>query len=646
MKTTVLFIAFALQAFLLNAQIDPTTPWTWMKGDHSIDNLGIYGTKGTAASTNKPGARTSATTWRDNTGNLWMLGGLGMSNSEQGYLNDLWKFNPEINQWTWIKGDSSIQQYGIYGTQGTAASANKPGGNYASVSWTDGSGNLWFFGGFGYTDAAFGFLNTLWKFNPTTNEWTWVKGDKLIDKTGTYGTKGNEHINNKPGARYGSSTWIDASGNLWLYGGYGLSGTSTTGYLNDLWRYNPATNKWAWISGDNSVDKTAVYGTKGVTASNNKPGARNAGKTWTDADGNFWIFGGHGYDEINSGKLNDLWKYNPTTNLWTWISGNNSVNQTPTYGTRGTASSNNTPGSRTASTAWTDSNGELWLFGGYGYDINGAVGYLNDFWKYSPYSNTWTWVKGDNTINQLGVYGVQGQACIDNKTGSRQGSVSWTDNSGNLWLFGGYGFDDSTSGKLNDLWKISSYNVVLPIRLIQFSGILKNNISYITWITEQESGFSHFNVQRSFDGVQFSTIGETEATGGISRTIYNYNDASLKHRIETKVYYRLQLNDKDGKYSFSKVIMFDLGQKAGSLRLFPNPAVNAVTASISLEKSGNATILITDMKGTIVKKNNQSLTAGNTSLAIDCSGYASGTYLLTVLTADGGRLMEKLIIRH
>ncbi len=646
MKTTVLFIYFALQALLINAQIYPTTPWTWMKGDNSIDNIGIYGTKGISASTNKPGARTSATTWRDNNGNLWMFGGLGLSNSAQGYLNDLWKFDPATNQWTWTKGDSSIQQYSIYGTQGTAATANKPGGTYASVSWTDGNGNLWLFGGFGYTDATFGFLNTLWKFNPTTNEWTWVKGDKLIDKCGTYGTKGNEHINNKPGARYGSSTWIDASGNLWLYGGYGLNGSTTPGFLNDLWRYNPATNKWAWISGDNAVERTAVFGTKGIAASTNKPGARNGGRAWNDADGNFWIFGGHGYDEINSGKLNDLWKYNPVTNLWTWVSGDNTVNHNPTYGIRGTAGANNTPGSRTASTAWTDSNGELWLFGGYGYDLNGAVGYLNDFWKYSPYSNTWTWVKGDNTINQLGVYGTLGQASFDNKTGSRQGSVSWTDNNGNLWLFGGFGFDDSTSGKLNDLWKISSYTLVLPIKLLQFTGTLNNGSSRLKWITEQESGFSHFAIQRSFDGLQFTTIGEVNASGGTGRTEYNFTDAGLAQRTETKVYYRLQLNDRDGRFSFSKVIMFDLGQKAGSLRLFPNPAVNSVTVSINQQKPGSATLLITDIKGSIVKKYTQSLSSGNTSLSIDCSILPAGTYLLTVLTPDGGRMNEKLVIRH
>ena len=39
----------------------------------------------------------------------------------------------------------------------------------------------------------------------------------------------------------GISTWIDSSGNLWLFGGYGYDSTGQLGYLNDLWQYDPST---------------------------------------------------------------------------------------------------------------------------------------------------------------------------------------------------------------------------------------------------------------------------------------------------------------------------------------------------------------------------------------------------------------------
>ncbi|MBN8688529.1 MAG: T9SS type A sorting domain-containing protein [Chitinophagales bacterium] len=645
MKTILFFIAFALLAFRSGAQIDPSTPWTWMKGDHSIDIMGIYGTKGVPSSINKPGSRTSAITWSDKSGNLWMFGGMGNSNSELGYLNDLWKFDIGTNKWTWVKGDSSVQQYSVYGTQGNSNAANKPGATYASVSWTDMNGNLWMFGGFGYTDNSFGFLNALWMYNPATNNWTWIKGDNTIDVKGSYGVKGNEHNNNKPGARYGSNTWTDANGYLWLYGGYGYN-SSETGLLNDLWRYNPSTNKWTWISGDNAIERTAVFGTKGVSSSGNKPGARYVSTSWADADGNFWLFGGYGYDAINGGNLSDLWKYNPTTNLWTWISGHNTINQAPVYGIQGTGSISNTPGARYISSSWTDPNGELWLFGGYGYDGSNIEGYLNDFWKFSPFTNTWTWVKGDNKIDQKGIYGIQGQPSLTNKTGARQGSVSWTDQTGNLWLFGGYGYDDSTSGILNDLWKINSYNVVLPVTLLQFNGTLANGQTQLQWVTEQETGFSHYSIQRSFDGLQFSTIGKVDARGAATRNEYRFTDALHSNHTAGRIYYRLQLTDKDGKNSYSKVIFFNQAQTGSDFRVFPNPAVNNVTVSLSLEKSGNVRLTLTDMKGTIVKQMISSLPAGKSSLTMDCSQLSSAMYILTLQTTDGQLLQEKLIIRR
>lgn len=65
-------------------------------------------------------------------------------------------------------------------------------------------------------------------------------------------------------------------------------------------------SQWTWINGD-SLNTVSVYGTKGVSASTNKPGARGNSISWTDASGNFWLFGGYG--NAPSGPfqfLNDL----------------------------------------------------------------------------------------------------------------------------------------------------------------------------------------------------------------------------------------------------------------------------------------------------------------------------------------------------
>ena len=635
MKTALFFVAFLIYATFSSAQIDPHTPWTWMKGDNTIDQPGVYGTQCVANITNKPGARNFSTTWQDTTGKLWLYGGFGYGTSTTiGYLNDLWKYDPSSNNWTWMKGNNTTEQYSVYGTQGTANAANKPGAAYASVSWSDDNNNLWLFGGFGYTDNDFGFLNTLWKYNPSTNEWTWINGNNTIDQAGVYGTQGIGNTANKPGARYGSRTWTDASGNLWLFGGYGYD-SSTTRILNDLWKYNPSINQWTWVNGDNTVEQVGVYGTKGISNATNKPGARYLSTSWTDGTGNLWLFGGYGYDEVNAGNLNDMWKYNPSTNEWTWVSGDKIINQKAIYGVQGVPNASNKPGARYISNSWTDPSGELWLFGGYGYDAANS-GYLNDLWKYSPATDIWTWAKGDNTVDQLGVYGTQGLPHVSNKSGARTSSVSWTDGTGNLWLFGGYGFDGSTSGVLNDLWKINSFQT-LPLHLLHFSGVLNTEAVALQWQSEQETNFSHFTIQRSFDGINFTALGNINGSGNNSRNDYTYHDNDLKNQRQVqKVFYRLQLMDKDGSFSYSKILRFDLKQTAATnIIVFPNPAVHSLNISFAQGKPGKVTISITNMKGMTVKNKTENMRAGRASLNIDVSMLSSATYIISVINADG-----------
>ena len=102
-----------------------------------------------------------------------------------------------------------------------------------------------------------------------------------------------------PGGRFGAATWKDSSGNFWLFGG----STTSKHYLNDLWKYDPsslnpgnyatAEGTWTTVSGTAALDQPGNYTTGTLV-----PGARVNAATWTDGSGNFWMFGGSGYDGV------------------------------------------------------------------------------------------------------------------------------------------------------------------------------------------------------------------------------------------------------------------------------------------------------------------------------------------------------------
>ena len=232
---------FAFAAVFAGAQTTAPNEWTWVGGGKTVTNLNgqpaVYGTLGTAAAANIPGGRDGAATWTDSSGNFWLFGGEGAdANGNYGQLNDLWEFNPSTKQWAWIGGSSTIPtscagsttvacgQPGVYGTLGSAAAANIPGGRSMASYWIDSSGNFWLFAGYGFA----GKLNDLWEFNPSTKQWTWMGGSSTVGQSGVYGTSGSAATANIPGGRYSATHWIDKSGKFWLFGGEGFDSRATT----------------------------------------------------------------------------------------------------------------------------------------------------------------------------------------------------------------------------------------------------------------------------------------------------------------------------------------------------------------------------------------------------------------------------------
>jgi N-acetylneuraminic acid mutarotase len=275
---------------------------------------------------------------------------------------------------------------------------------------------------------------------------------------------------------------MDTNGRLWLFGGEGYDGTANFGWLNDLWVFDPAISEWMWVGGSSTVNKNgANYGTLGVAAALNVPGGRFSSSTWTDSTGNFWLFGGTGYDATGVlTALNDLWRFSPTTKQWTWVSGSTQnagctsngpitmcAGRPGVYGTIGTASPGETPGGRAGAASWTDRSGIFWLFGGQGYDAADNESNLNDLWSFTSGSGQWTWRSGSSTASKCqltpigslfcagatGTYGSMNVPSQGNTPGARLGSSAWVSSSGDFVLFGGTGVDGSgNSGVLNDVW--------------------------------------------------------------------------------------------------------------------------------------------------------------------------------------------------
>jgi len=436
-KKNILFIFFFIVVSSINAQ---QGWWTWMKGTYPGTPVVNWGTQGVAALTNEPPGEYQYTAcWTDSKGIFWQFSG----GNGWGYPT-LWKYDPATNMWTWVKGPNiqGTTNLGVWGTKGVANIANTPPAlTTAAATWVDANDNLWLFGGFGWgtpTGAFRGYMSALWKYDPLANMWTWMNGPSQSDQPGVYGTQGVPAAANYPPPRTETNAaWVDNNGKFWLFGGWGRNGD-----LNDMWKYDPLTNQWAWMKGANTAGSNGNYGTKGIAATTNNPPSRGVHSRWKDLNGNFWLFGGSHISNTNG--LNDMWKFDPSTNNWTWMSGSNLMNQMPTLPTRCVPSTTSYPQARRENSSnWVDRCGNFWMFSG---DWLAGGTAINDMWCYKVQTNEWVLI----TANVAPSGGTKGVPAASNMPPTTTGYAAFTKNN-EFWLFAGR--RTNIYNESNTLWR-------------------------------------------------------------------------------------------------------------------------------------------------------------------------------------------------
>ena len=170
---------------------------------------------------------------------------------------------------------------------------------------------------------------------------------------------------------------------------------------------------------------------------------------------------------------------------------------------------------------------------------------------------------------------------------------------------------------------------VLPVKLLNFSGKyeLAGN-ALLTWQSAIEINASYFLVQRSTDGINFTTIGKQTAAG-IAHN-YSYSDALSSIGNTSTVYYRLVTVDVDGAKTNSSVVAININRN-NSFSIYPNPAKNIINVRTN-NIAGYSLLVITDLSGRTVMTHKMQ---GNLVEQIALGTLAKGTYTVSIYSLSG-----------
>ena len=173
---------------------------------------------------------------------------------------------------------------------------------------------------------------------------------------------------------------------------------------------------------------------------------------------------------------------------------------------------------------------------------------------------------------------------------------------------------------------------VLPLQLITFKGSLReNNTTFLQWTTSNETNSSHFVIERSTDGRNFSDIGIVAAAGG-SSTVQHYSfiDENVMNLTSGVVHYRLRITDNDGLYKYSSIVVVYLSDIVGRIILSPNPAVDETRVNFKAASSGRVQWKLLDNNGRVIIQRTIHINKGNNNFIIKLNGLPAGVYHLNV----------------
>jgi photosystem II stability/assembly factor-like uncharacterized protein len=186
----------------------------------------------------------------------------------------------------------------------------------------------------------------------------------------------------------------------------------------------------------------------------------------------------------------------------------------------------------------------------------------------------------------------------------------------------------------NEIWvssfgngmKMGLQSIVLPLKLITFSGNRTQQGVVLRWATANEDAGDHFEIQRSNDGTRFETITTVQGNGRTSNN-YDFNDAVSGARL----YYRIKVVSAGGSVFYSHTLAFNQGNELyADIRVLGNPVKNHTLAlQATVASAAMMQINLVDVSGKIILQEQLPVSAGINQLSIALPSTCSdGIYIL------------------
>ena len=208
---------------------------------------------------------------------------------------------------------------------------------------------------------------------------------------------------------------------------------------------------------------------------------------------------------------------------------------------------------------------------------------------------------------------------------------------------------ESTTGtypSAGDQFAITTQLVTLPVGLLSFSGYRDGSRNQLRWTTTTEVNNKGFDVERSLDGVNYTSIGFVNSLAANGNSSVKLDYAFTDNNVTgSRQYYRLRQVDFDNRSKLSNIVLLK-SDKPNVITLdgmFPNPAATVVNLMLSSPVKDKVQMVVTDMNGRITMLRQLNVEMGSNTLPVNVGALAGGTYMVKMISSNGEVSTGKLV---
>jgi hypothetical protein len=174
-------------------------------------------------------------------------------------------------------------------------------------------------------------------------------------------------------------------------------------------------------------------------------------------------------------------------------------------------------------------------------------------------------------------------------------------------------------------------NRTVPLKFISFIAKRLGKDIPITWKVAEVVNIVGFDLERSFDGNNFSFLN--------NKTVGNASEFTFKDNHPQKAWYRVKVNEACGSSWYSWIE--SVNALPLNVNIYPNPTANKINIVFNANEAGSKVLKLIDIQGKTMLTKSIATQLGNNIISIDISSLSNGTYLLTGLTENGNIIIKQ-----